>query len=142
MRIIKVAKVAKSQSRKSRKVAKVAKVRRNKKTMINFKITKKEKILEVCNDMCHNYYFLMHGRIYNESKTKYKKFKYIEWFDIFDIMDFFEKDFVSKNDILEYLNNLENPYLTSIKNFDDTKNIESFYNYCNETIINYNKLLK
>ena len=110
--------------------------------MIDYKITKKEKLLEVNNDMCHNYYFLVHGRLYNKEKTKYRKFKYVEWFDIFDVMDFFDKEYVTKEDITEYLNNLENGYITHIKNFDDTKNIKDFYNYCNETILDYNKIRK
>ena len=108
--------------------------------MVNFEITKKQKILEVNNDMCHNYYFLIYGRIYNENKTRYRKFKYIEWFDIFDVMEFFDKDFITKEDIKEYLNNIENGYLTNIENYDDKNKIEEFYKYCNETIENYNKI--
>jgi hypothetical protein len=33
--------------------------------MVDFEITKKQKILEINNDMCHNYYYLIYGRIYN-----------------------------------------------------------------------------
>ena len=110
--------------------------------MVDFEITKKQKILEVNNDMCHNYYFLIYGRIYNENKTRYKKFKYIEWFDIFDVMEFFDKEFITKEDIKDFLNNIENVYLTNIKDYNDKKHLEEFYKYCNETIENYNKLLK
>lgn len=108
--------------------------------MVNFEITKKQKILEVNNDMCHNYYFLIYGRIYNENKTRYRKFKYIEWFDIFDVMEFFNKEFITKQDIKEYLNNIENGYLTNIENYNDEKHLKEFYKYCNETIENYNKI--
>lgn len=111
--------------------------------MIDFEITKKQKILEINNDMCHNYYFLIYGRLYNENKTKYKKFKYIEWFDIFDVQDFFEdKEFITEKDVKEYLNNLENSYLTSIKDYNDEKNLKEFYKYCNDTIQNYNSIAK
>jgi hypothetical protein len=110
--------------------------------MVDFEITKKQKILEINNDMCHNYYYLIYGRIYNENKTRMRKFKYIEWFDIFDLQEYFEKDLITKNDIKDYLNNLENGYLTNIKNFNDEKNIKEFYNYCNETIENYNKIAR
>ena len=110
--------------------------------MVNFEITKQQKILEINNDMCHNYYFLIHGRIYNEGKTRMRKFKYVQWFDIFEIMDFFEKEYVTKQDVKEYLNNLENSYLLNIKDYNDEKGLKEFYNYCNETIENYNKMIK
>lgn len=54
--------------------------------MVDFEITKIQKLKEVNNSMCHNYYYIVYGRIYNESKTKYKKFKFVEWFDIFDMV--------------------------------------------------------
>ena len=110
--------------------------------MVDFKITKQQKVLEVNNEMCHNYYFLVHGRIYNEDKTRYRKFKYIEWFDIFDIMEFFEKEYITQEDVKEYLNNLEIHYIYQIKDYNDTKGLNEFYEYCNETIDNYNKLIK
>ena len=109
--------------------------------MIDFEITKKQKILEINNDMCHNYYFLIHGRIYNEGKTKYKKFKYVEWFDIFDVQEFYnDKEYITKEDVINYLNNLEKSYLLNIKNYNDEKGLKEFYNYCNETIENYNNI--
>lgn len=110
--------------------------------MVDFEITKKQKILEINNDMCHNYYFLIYGRIYNENKTKYKKFKYVEWFDVFDVMEFFETDYYNDKLVKEYLGNLENNYLLNIKDYNDIKNLKEFYNYCNKTIDNYNKIVK
>jgi hypothetical protein len=112
--------------------------------MIDFEITKKQKILEINNNMTHNYYFLIHGRLYNEDKTKYKKFKYIEWFDVFDLQEYFEKDYITKENIKIYVNNLIDnmgvSYIQDIKNYNDTKNIKEFYKYCNETIINFNNI--
>lgn len=110
--------------------------------MIDFKITKKVKILEVNNEMAHNYYYMLYGKIYNEEKTKYRKFKFVEWFDIFDIVEYFEKDKITKNDIKEYLNSLEIPYIYNIKNYDDIEHLQEFYNYCNETIKKYNDIAK
>lgn len=111
--------------------------------MVDFEITKKKKILEVNNEMCHNYYFLIYGRIYNENKTKYKKFKYVDWFDIFDVQEFFEeKEYITEDDIKDYLNNLEIPYIYNIKNYNDTEHLKEFYNYCNDTIKKYNKIAK
>lgn len=110
--------------------------------MVDFEITKTQKIYEQNNDMCHNYYFIIYGKIYNEDKTRMRKFKYVEWFDIFDVMEFFEKDFVTKEDIREYVNNLENGYLYNIKDYNDEKGLKEFYDYCNETIKNYNNIIR
>lgn len=110
--------------------------------MINFEYTKINKILEVNNDMVHNYYYVYYGRIYNKDKTKYRKFKYVEWFDIFDVQEFFEKDFVTKEDIKEYAENIENCYLSNIKHYEDNEHLKDFYNYCNNTIKAYNKIVK
>lgn len=111
--------------------------------MVDFEITKKQKLLEINNDMCHNYYYLIYGRIYNENKTRYKKFKYVEWFDIFDVQEFFEdKEYITKKDVEEYRDNIEIPYLYNIKNYNDEKGLREFYNYCNETIEDYNKIAR
>lgn len=111
--------------------------------MVDFEITKKQKLLEINNDMCHNYYYLIYGRIYNENKTRYKKFKYVEWFDIFDVQEFFEdKEYITKKDVEEYRDNIEIPYLYNIKNYNDEKGLKEFYNYCNETIEDYNKIAR
>ena len=111
--------------------------------MVDFEITKQQKILEINNDMCHNYYFLIHGRIYNEGKTRMRKFKYVQWFDIFDVQDFFEdKEWITQEDVREYLNNLEVPYLYNIKDYNDEKGLKEFYEYCNKTIEDYNRIAR
>lgn len=108
--------------------------------MVDFEITKTKLLFEQSNDKAHNYYFLVYGRIYNENKTKYRKFKYVEWFDIFDVMEYFEKDYVTKSDVKEYLNNLEFSPLYNIKNYNDVDGLKSFYAQCNETIEKYNSI--
>lgn len=109
--------------------------------MVDFKVTKKIKLLEVDNDMCHNYYYLIQGKIFNKEKTRYRKFKYVEFFDIFDLQEYFEKDLITKNDIKIFLNDIENSYLANIKDFEDKETLKEFYEYCNETIKNYNDIL-
>lgn len=109
--------------------------------MVNFEITKTQKIKEVNNNMCHNYYYLIYGRFYNEDRTKYRKFKYVIWFDIFDMQEYYGKDFITNEEIKNYVDNLifGISYTYHIKNFDDEKKLKEFYKYCNETIDEYNK---
>lgn len=112
--------------------------------MIDFEITKIQKIKEVNNDMCHNYYYLVHGRIYNEDKTRIRKFKFVEWFDIFDLQEYYEKDIITKNEIKNYVENLVDnigcSYIGDIKDYNDEKGLKEFCEYCNETIKQYNKI--
>ena len=103
--------------------------------------TKINKLYEVNNDMCHNYYYIYYGRIYNKEHTRYRKFKYIEWFDIFDLQEYYDKDYITKEDIRNYALTLENGYLLSIKDYNDKESLKEFYNYCNESIENYNKII-
>ena len=103
--------------------------------------TKIIKIYEQNNCTCHNFYYLYYGRIYNKEHTKYKKFKYVEWFDIFDLQEYYEKDYITKDDIRNYALTLENGYLLAIKNYNDTKGLKEFYNFCRESIENYNRII-
>ena len=102
--------------------------------------TKLEKKLEVKNDMCYNFYYVQYGRIYNADKTQFRRFKFVFWFDIFDVMEYFDKDIISHTDIIEYANEVAwctyESYKENIKSFDDC---QMFYDWCNETINNYNK---
>lgn len=112
--------------------------------MVDFEITKIQKIKEINCDMCHNFYYLIHGKIYNENKTRFKRFKYIEWFDIFDLQEYFEKDLITKNEIKIYVENLVDnigiSYIGDIKDYNDEKGLKEFYKYCNETIKDYNNI--
>lgn len=103
------------------------------------KLTTHRKILEVNNDKCHNFYYVQYGRIYNSDKTRYRKFKFVLWFDIFDVVEYFDKDIVSKKEITEFANelawNICETYKGNIKSYNDCK---AFYDWCNETIDDYN----
>lgn len=110
--------------------------------MVDFEITKTQKLWEQNNDMVHNFYFIIYGRIYNEGKTRMRKFKYVEWFDVFDVMEFFETDYYNDKLIKEYVNNLENSYLYGIKDYNDQKGLKEFYDYCTETIKKYNDIIR
>ena len=102
-------------------------------------LTTHKKILEVNNSMCHNYYYVQYGRIYNAEHKRYRKFKFVEWFDIFDVMEYFEKDSVTQQEIAEFANetawSMCEMFANSIKSYDDCK---EFYELCNKTINDYN----
>jgi hypothetical protein len=103
-------------------------------------LTTHKKIHEVNNDKCHNYYYVQYGRIYNAERKRYRKFKFVFWFDIFDVMEYFDKDIVSQKEIVEFANelawNICETYEGGIKSYNDC---EAFYDWCNETIDEYNK---
>lgn len=103
-------------------------------------LTTRKKLLEVNNEMCHNFYYLQHGRIYNADKSRLRRFKFVLWFDIFDVMEYFEKEVVRKQDIDEFANEIawcfSETFQNVIKSFDDC---QEFYDLCNKTIEDYNK---
>ena len=102
----------------------------------NVVITKVELIREVCNDMCHNWYYLCHGRIYTENRKQYQKFRYIIWYDVFDVCEWYDKDSVSKRELREYANELA---VSFIPNWNMVAtDCKSFLDDCNHTINRYN----
>lgn len=106
--------------------------------MVDYKITKRQKLLEQNNEMVHNYYYLIYGRIYNDEKTRYRKFRIVLWFDIFDLQEFFDKKFITNEDIQNYIDELIFSYVSYIKNYNDVDGLNEFYNLCNSSIENYN----
>ena len=103
--------------------------------------TKIKLLYEQNNDMCHNFYYIYYGRIYNEEHTRYRKFKYVEMFDIFEVQEWYEKDYITKQDIRDYALAIENGYLLAINDYNDTKHLKEFYEYCNDSIKNYNRII-
>lgn len=103
-------------------------------------LTTRKKLLEVNNDMCHNFYYLQYGRIYNTDKTSFRRFKFVFWFDFFDVMEYFEKDALSQQEIdefaIEIAWSMSEMFKNGIKSFDDC---QEFYDFCNKTINDYNK---
>ena len=104
---------------------------------MEIKITKKEKLQEINNSMVHNFYYLVHGRIINDEKTKYKKFKLVLFFDVFDVQEYFEKESYTKDDIKIYVDALIDGYINIIPNYNNTS---GFFQVCTDTIERYNKI--
>lgn len=106
------------------------------------RVTKTIKLLEVNNDKVHNYYYLVYGKIISKKSKKALKYKFVMWFDIFDLQEYFEKDYISKSNIKEYVSELSYNYIGyEIKSINDKKGIKAFLNECNETIENYNRIV-
>lgn len=108
-----------------------------------FKITKIKSLKEVNNDMVHNYYYLVYGRLYNNEHTMYRKFKFVLFFDIFDVQEYFEKDAILKTDIKDYLDSYALSTCLSYElnedgTYYDKDKLKEFYDFCNNTINNYN----
>lgn len=106
-------------------------------------ITKRRLLWEQCNDKCHNFYYLVNGRIYKKTKPneyrRFRKFKFIMWFDIFDLQEWFEgKEKITKEDQLEYLDQLIFSMTEIINSFEDC---QEFYEECIRTIKDYNILV-
>ena len=87
--------------------------------------------------MCHNFYYLIHGRIINDEKTRYKKFKFVLFFDAFDIQEYFEQEYYTKDNIKDYINALIDGYIGIIQDYNNTRD---FFITCNQTIERYNKI--
>ena len=106
---------------------------------MEIKITKTKKLLEVNNDMAHNFYYIVYGKIINDDKTKYKKFKFVAWYDVFDLQEYYENENkITKQMEKAYRDDLICSYTDYIKSYDDTK---AFYELCKDTINNYNKII-
>ena len=120
---------------------------------MEIKITKRTKLLEINNDMCHNFYYLINGRFYNENKTAYRRFKFVLWFDIFDVDDYF--NYIDTDDggqwierpiteemIKEYLDEIIWSTVSMVSDYNNKKELKYFYNWCNDSIIDYNRIAK
>lgn len=117
---------------------------------MEIKITKRQKLLEINNDMCHNYYYLVHGRFYNDDHTAYRKFKFVLWFDIFDVDEYFNGDDgdevydipITKDMINEYLNECIWAMVNIVSDYNNENQLRNFYEMCNNSIQRYNEIAK
>lgn len=111
---------------------------------MNFEITKMEKIREINNDMVHNYYYLVHGRLYTGDHKRYLKIKHVVYFDIFDIQEYFDKERTTQADTKEYARELAysniSYYIGNITGEQDRNGLKALLGYCNATIKEYNEM--
>lgn len=99
-------------------------------------ITKVVLLKEVCNDMCHNWYFGCYGKLYNHNKTRYKRCSFVVCIDSDDLWEYYEgKERCTDRQIREYVRFLACENLWMARDYD---NLKEFYAWCNETIEKYN----
>ena len=123
---------------------------------MEIKITRREKLYEQNNDMVHNWYFLIKGRIINDECTKMKKFRFVVWFDVWDLLEWLGNDSYAEQhdnkalewmdftytqeDIRNYLDELIFCCFTdSVKSYEDCA---EFYELCNTSIERYNSVAR
>lgn len=99
------------------------------------RITKRIKLCEVCNDMCHNWYYEVWVRIMNDERTRYRRFHFVVWFDIFDLQEHYDQDCISQKQIMDYVDVCAYAMTDLIKSYDD---YGYFYDICQESIERYN----
>lgn len=106
---------------------------------MEIKITKRTLVYHPNNDMVCNWYYLVQGRIINDQKTRFRKFKFIVMFDADDLWEWNNKETISQADLREYTDELAYAQFTCyIANYDD---VSEFYKLCSESIERYNKLI-
>ena len=113
--------------------------------MCEVKITKRQLLRHDNNEMVTNWFYLVHGRIYNDEDTMYKRFRFVVWIDGEDLWFYDGENTTNTDDeenwsfvpLDEYLNYYAIPSFTDyIKDFDDC---DEFYEVCNDSIRNWNE---
>lgn len=110
---------------------------------MNYKITKKELIYKVNNEMTTYKQYLVHFKVYNEDKTRYRKFKYVQLIYNDDLFEYAEKDYLTLKEQVQITNELISCDLDGIidlylKSYDDFDGIRKLCEFCNETIHEFN----
>jgi len=101
------------------------------------RITKRQTIFSPRGEMWNADFILVHGRIYNEDDTRYRKFKFIIQIDFeLDLWDNYSETEISYG---EAEMNLIFGMTSLINSYNDTKN---FYEACNDTIESWNRMRK
>lgn len=120
---------------------------------MEIKITKRQKLLEINNEMCHNFYYLVYGRFISDDKTTYRKFKFVIWFDIFDVDEYFNYvDFddgsewidrpITKDMIDEYCKEIIWSTVSMVSDYNNENQLQYFYEVCNDSITRYNQIAR
>lgn len=102
------------------------------------KVTKRQLLRRRQNDMENNWYYLIHGRIYNADKTRYRKYRFVVMFDGDDLWEYYRKDNISEREISEYVDEMIFSFTQYIKGYND---VQEFVEICNQSIRRYNSVM-
>lgn len=101
-------------------------------------ITKKECLNSWANTTCSGAYYLIHGRIYNDSRTAFYRFKFVLLLDYG--MDLWDAETETDIPEKEALNEMAWAFIPDTGDlFENEKYREAFFRECNETIDKYNE---
>lgn len=110
-------------------------------------ITRIEKIHEVNNDKCHNFYFEAHFKLYDTDRH-YWKGNFVVWFDTEDLAEEYpNKTYYNDKDIREYAKAIAIAFVESAPKLKpaaretNLAKLEPFYAECRETVERYNKVV-
>lgn len=116
---------------------------------MEIKITKKQLLQEMNNEMTSYKKYLVYAKIYNSNKTWSKNLKFVQTIFKEDIFDYAEKEYLTPKEQNEITNVFLYENLNYYNTDKDTSNLEDFKlalkditNFCNQTIIDYNTSLK
>lgn len=105
---------------------------------MEIKITKREKLLSVRNEWVSNDYWLIHGRIYNDEKNAFYRFKFVlhidPSFDLWDIETETDRDYKEAMEemIFSFCDFIAADF------FSNELARRRFVNMCNDTIMGWN----
>lgn len=107
---------------------------------MEIKITKKEILQEMNNEMCAFKKYLVHFKLLDATRKFYKTGKFVQVIEHNEIFEYADKDFLTE----QQQNKTTNEILIDIisnycENFEDTKELQKF---CNDTIKEYNKSVR
>lgn len=107
---------------------------------MEIKITKKEILRDVDNNMCTFKEYLVHFKLFNDTKKLCKRGKFVQSIEHNELFEYAETDYLTpaqqKNITNEILVDIINSYC---QQFEDTKELAKF---CNDTIKDYNNSIR
>ena len=101
------------------------------------KITQIRKVQEDNNSCVHNYFYVVHARLYNSNKSRYYHFKYVIWIDTDDLYEEYGDEEVTEKMIKEYCEDIFYGIFCDI-DYDDKDRVQNAIKICNESIEKYN----
>lgn len=100
-------------------------------------ITKRQKLLSVRNEWVCGDYWLVHGRMYNEDRTYFRRFKFVLHIDLAcDLWDAELEEDRNYDDVLEEM--IWCFVEMAGDDYHDDSRLNEFYDRCNETILQWN----